>query len=373
MQMRFSGIINILPITSRIISVRTNKRLIGATQETRKRDYYSEEFSIERTKCCEEKISLLKFQESLQINANHRMPIVAAVVAHRRLFSSTGSSVAGSKRSSCAVKLSALSILTPPLGAVGLKTACKKASATFSSPNTGSNLHGGTGTIYRPLIDLKHIGALIKGPKGDVLQECRRYYAKGRDKPKSKKGTVVINENEIAEVIDIDSFRKQLDKLVEEMKEDFTKQLSIRGAAGALESLQVEFDGETYPLQELAQVGRKNPQLAVLNLISLPDAIQPVLKAIKESGMNLSPQQEGTTIYVPLPKVTREHRETLAKNAKALFTKYKTSMQGVQNKYVKQCKSQKDMSEDLIFSVQQQVSSSSPISLSYNHPNPIVS
>ncbi len=44
---------------------------------------------------------------------------------------------------------------------------------------------------------------------------------------------------------------------------------------GALESLHVEFDGETYPLQELAQVGRKNPQLAVLNLASLPDAINP--------------------------------------------------------------------------------------------------
>lgn len=71
---------------------------------------------------------------------------------------------------------------------------------------------------------------------------------------------------------------------------------------GALESLEVEFDGEVYPLQELAQVGRKNPQLAVLNLASLPDAIKPVLKAIEESGMNLNPQQEGTTIYVPLPK-----------------------------------------------------------------------
>jgi ribosome recycling factor len=71
---------------------------------------------------------------------------------------------------------------------------------------------------------------------------------------------------------------------------------------GALESLTVEFDGESYPLQELAQVGRKNPQLAVLNLSSLPDACQAVMKAIQDSGMNLNPQQEGTTIYIPLPK-----------------------------------------------------------------------
>lgn len=64
----------------------------------------------------------------------------------------------------------------------------------------------------------------------------------------------------------------------------------------------MDFEGEKYPLQELAQVGRKNPQLAILNLASLPDAIKPVLKAIEESGLNLNPQQEGTTIYLPLPK-----------------------------------------------------------------------
>lgn len=54
-------------------------------------------------------------------------------------------------------------------------------------------------------------------------------------------------------------------------------------------------------------------------------------------------------------RVTREHREMLAKNAKALFMKSKVAMQAVQNKYVKQCKNHKDLSEDLVFGVQQQV------------------
>lgn len=45
----------------------------------------------------------------------------------------------------------------------------------------------------------------------------------------------------------------------------------------------------------------------------------------------------------------------LAKNAKALFMKSKVAMQAVQNKYVKQCKNHKDLSEDLVFGVQQQV------------------
>jgi ribosome recycling factor len=57
-----------------------------------------------------------------------------------------------------------------------------------------------------------------------------------------------------------------------------------------------------------------------------------------------------------LNRVTREHRENLAKNAKVIFNKTKTGLQSVQNKYVKQCKSPKEgISEDLAFSVQQQV------------------
>jgi len=132
--------------------------------------------------------------------------------------------------------------------------------------------------------------------------------------------------------------------------------LTVRGAAGALETLEVDFEGEKYPLQELAQVGRKSPQLVVLNLTSLPDALQPVLKAIQESGMNLNPQQEGTTIYVQIPKVTREHRENMARNAKTLFAKYKGLYQTLQNRYIKQCRSnQEGTSEDLVYDVQQQI------------------
>jgi len=185
--------------------------------------------------------------------------------------------------------------------------------------------------------------------------ESRRSYSKTKDKGAKKKTVVLIKEDEINEVINVEAFKGQMENVLKQMKDEYASQLSIRGAAGALELLEVEFEGEKYPLQELAQIGRKNPQLAVLNLASLPEACQPVLKAIQESGMQLNPQQEGTTIYIPLPKVTREHREGLAKNAKVIFTKYKSSFQDVQNRYIKKCKSNKDISEDVVFNVTQQL------------------
>lgn len=55
-------------------------------------------------------------------------------------------------------------------------------------------------------------------------------------------------------------------------------------------------------MQELAQIVRKNPKLIVINMGVFPQAIPAALEAISKSGMNLNPQQEGTTLYVPVPK-----------------------------------------------------------------------
>lgn len=64
----------------------------------------------------------------------------------------------------------------------------------------------------------------------------------------------------------------------------------------------VDVDGEEHTLQEVAQISRKNPKTVVINMAVFPQAIPGALKALTESGMNLNPQQEGTTLYIPIPK-----------------------------------------------------------------------
>uniref|UniRef100_A0A161MHB4 Ribosome-recycling factor, mitochondrial n=1 Tax=Triatoma infestans TaxID=30076 RepID=A0A161MHB4_TRIIF len=98
-------------------------------------------------------------------------------------------------------------------------------------------------------------------------------------------------------------------------------------------------DGKKYPLIELGQIVRKNPKVITINMVAFPQALPATLKALSESGMNLNPQQEGTTLYVPVPKVTREHRENLSKNAKAHFIKCRDGIRDVQNKFLKTIKS----------------------------------
>lgn len=71
--------------------------------------------------------------------------------------------------------------------------------------------------------------------------------------------------------------------------------------------------------------------------------------------MNLNPQQDGTTIFIPVPKVTKEHRENLAKNAKTLFIKCRDAIKDIQNQHIKKVKKQTEISSDLNHQVQNQV------------------
>nr|CAG4642049.1 EOG090X0DUK [Eurycercus lamellatus] len=194
--------------------------------------------------------------------------------------------------------------------------------------------------------------------KSDRSPSLRRSYSKGKERGEKskKKSAAIVNEAEIAELVNVERLKEDLQKSLEQLKADYVKNLTIRSATGSIESLPVEFEGEKYTLQEIAQIGRKGPQLLVVNVSSFPQAIKNILKAIDESGMGLNPQQDGTTIFIPVPKVTREYRESLAKNAKVLFQKFKDHSRDIQNRYIRDVKKkEKAVSADLVFSVQQQI------------------
>ncbi|EDW73594.1 uncharacterized protein Dwil_GK17631 [Drosophila willistoni] len=199
---------------------------------------------------------------------------------------------------------------------------------------------------------------LIVSPAATPLV-LMRGYAKGKDKKKAKKGQpnkVEINEQQLREIINLDQLNTQMEKSVQQMKDDFIKHLSLRSTSGAIDSLRIKVDGNVHELQELAQISRKNPKTIIINMIAFPQTIPDVLRAIEKSGMNLNPQQDGTTLFIPIPKVTKEHREHLSKNAKALYIKYRDAIRQVQNDHIRKLKKQADdIGKDDAFKAQNQV------------------
>lgn len=189
-----------------------------------------------------------------------------------------------------------------------------------------------------------------------------RQYAKGKDKLKERsrdKGykfaKIKFNDDQLREFFNLDGYTSQLAKCIDTMRNEFIKNLSLRSTTGSIETLKVKVDGKDHELQELAQIIRNNPKTIVINMVAFPQAIPAALQTIQKSGMNLNPQQDGTTIFIPVPKITKEHRENLSKNAKAMFVKCRVSIKDAQNSVVKKLKNQKDISEDDNFSLQGQV------------------
>ncbi|UYV82838.1 KAT8 [Cordylochernes scorpioides] len=179
----------------------------------------------------------------------------------------------------------------------------------------------------------KQLTPITQSPHFTQLRYAKRSIAKEK-KGKGGKPKSVMSDREMSEVFEVALFKSQMQQVVDRLKHDLVQQLSLRTDAGAIDNLLVRIDAEDVPLNQLALIARKNPRLTVVNLANYPEALKPTIEAINNSGLNLNPQQDGTLIYLQIPKVTREHRELLVKNGKNLLNKYKDHLRAIQNKFV---------------------------------------
>ncbi|XP_029470264.1 ribosome-recycling factor, mitochondrial isoform X2 [Rhinatrema bivittatum] len=177
--------------------------------------------------------------------------------------------------------------------------------------------------------------------------------AKGKGQVEAK---VNINTSLVEDIIDLEEVKKDMQAVMESLKEDFSKNLSIRSSPGALDHISVTTKDGKFPLNQLGQISVKSPQLLVINMAGFPENTAAAVKALRESRMNLNPEVDGTIIRVPVPKVTREHRENLAKLAKQLTNKGKESLRRVRSSAMVDVKKAKStVSEDVIKLIEKQI------------------
>ncbi|XP_007901006.1 ribosome-recycling factor, mitochondrial [Callorhinchus milii] len=177
--------------------------------------------------------------------------------------------------------------------------------------------------------------------------------AKGKGQPQAR---VNINAALVDDIINLNELKEEMLQIVEKLQDDYGKNLSIRTSPGALDHITVTIQDGKFPLNQLAQISLKSPQLILVNMASSPEATEAATKAIRECGMNLNPEVDGSLIRVPIPKVTREHRESLGKLAKQLTNKAKDSLRKVRGNAITRVKKTKDfVSEDTIRLIEKQI------------------
>ncbi|KAM8828418.1 ribosome-recycling factor, mitochondrial isoform 2-T2 [Spinachia spinachia] len=186
----------------------------------------------------------------------------------------------------------------------------------------------------------------------------KRLYATKKAKAKAKGQTATVNINSalVEDIIALDEVKGDMAAVLHALKEDFTRNLSIRTSQGALDHIVVTTEDGKFPLNQLGQVSMKSPLLITVNMSSFPEATAAAARALRESSMNLNPEVDGTIIKVPVPKVTREHRENLAKLARQFTNKAKDSLRKVRSNAVTRVKRTKEgHSEDTVRLVEKQI------------------
>jgi ribosome recycling factor len=111
----------------------------------------------------------------------------------------------------------------------------------------------------------------------------------------------------------VTDIRRRLDGTIEVLQRDFAGLVDLLDVMKGLASVKVAAYNNNFYLRECASARKSETEVR----FSVFDKtmIVPVQKAIRDSGMGLSPYAEGNTVVVPIPPVTKERLAEVARVA----------------------------------------------------------
>ncbi|CAF0760326.1 unnamed protein product [Brachionus calyciflorus] len=187
--------------------------------------------------------------------------------------------------------------------------------------------------------------------KTPLVLSVQKYSTKKSKGKQIQKPKVQLTKEEIDDVINSGELIKIMKDAVEHFRQDLNDNLNLRLTPSTFEQINVKTQDGPMKLGEIAQVDVKSPNMFLIDLINSPDYVKPVLAAISKSNLSVNPQLDKTTIYLPIAKVTREHRESMAKSVKLKCEQALKKMRDAEGKAMRKAKDAKHVSKDLIFGV----------------------
>lgn len=178
-----------------------------------------------------------------------------------------------------------------------------------------------------------------------------------KQKQKDLKDEISDDEKELEEDMDVvTKYKKDLQLQLDHLKDQYVTQFGLRTNISSYDTIPVQVDrSRVVPLNQLAQILQKSPQLIHVNMAASPQYVVEIKTALMKSSLNINPQQEGTSLFITVPKVTKEHRMTLSKNAKVVFNDVKDKMLKCQTKELKTLKGNKSLSEDVVWTLENEI------------------
>jgi ribosome recycling factor len=122
--------------------------------------------------------------------------------------------------------------------------------------------------------------------------------------------------------------QRRMDAALETLKKEFAGLRTGRASPALLEPIRVEAYGSVQPLVQVANISIAGPGLLAVQVWD-KTVVKAAEVAIRDSGLGLNPQTEGQVIRVPLPPLTTERRNELAKTAHKYAEATRVAMRAV--------------------------------------------
>lgn len=111
-----------------------------------------------------------------------------------------------------------------------------------------------------------------------------------------------------------DQTKQRMEGAVDALRKEFGGLRTGRASTSLLDHVMVDAYGSMMPLNQVGTVSIPEPRLLSVQVWD-KGMSKNVEKAIRDAGLGLNPQADGTLIRVPLPELSSERRQELAKIA----------------------------------------------------------
>ena len=147
--------------------------------------------------------------------------------------------------------------------------------------------------------------------------------------------------------LDVDDLTRRMDGAMTALKSEFASLRTGRASSSMLDPIMVEAYGQKTPINQVGTVNVPEPRMVTINVWD-KSLVELVDKAIRESGLGINPQMNGTLIMLPIPELNEERRKELSKVAAQYAEQARISIRNIRKDGMDQVKKYKSdgMSED---------------------------
>ena len=138
--------------------------------------------------------------------------------------------------------------------------------------------------------------------------------------------------------------REHMDKSVEATRNKFQSVRTGRASPALLDRITVDYYGAVTPLKQLATISAPEARMLTVQPYD-KSSIKAIERAIMESDLGLTPNNDGSIIRLQIPELTEERRKQLVKVVKGITEEGKVALRNIRRDVMHDLKELRDEGE----------------------------